>query len=269
MNYLEHNLDHWNQRTEAHWDSEFYDIKSWLAGNDENIRSIERALLPTNLMDCKIIHFQCHFGQDTLSLARMGAEVTGVDLSDKAIERANDLAKLADLPARFINCDLFSLKNYLPVAETATFDVVFTTYGTIGWLPDLDRWAELVDYCLKPGGSLIFADFHPFIWTLNPERNGFDYSYFNRAPIVENTSGSYTDGSESVQSTEVGWNHSTGEVLTALLDRGLVLESFQEYDYSPWACFDNIVETGKQQYQFKGLEGMLPISFGLKARKPD
>ncbi|PHI18407.1 SAM-dependent methyltransferase [Lewinellaceae bacterium SD302] len=268
MNYLKHNKDHWNQRTDAHFNSDFYNVTDWLNGNNDNLREIERSLLVDELKGSKLIHFQCHFGQDTLSLARMGAEVTGVDLSDRAVEKARELAKKADLDARFICCDLFNLKGHLPAAEAGTFDTVFTTYGTIGWLPELETWAELIDYCLKPGGSFVFAEFHPFIWTLDEQRKEFEYSYFNRQAIVEETTGSYTDGSETVQGIEVGWNHSIGEVMSALLGRGLQLEFFQEYDYSPWDCFHDTVETGKHQYQFKGLEGKLPISYGLRMRKP-
>lgn len=266
MNYLATNQDHWNKSTETHWDSEFYNVKAWLAGNDENIRSIERNLLPNDLTGLKILHLQCHFGQDTLSLARMGAkETVGVDLSDRAIERANELSDLAGITnARFINCDIYSLPDHLE--EVGTFDVVFTTYGTIGWLPDLDKWAAVVNRYLKPGGSLILVDFHPFMWTLNYDRNGFEYSYFNRQTIVEEAAHSYTDG-EKAASREVGWNHDFGEILTALLSQGLKLEIFQEFDYSPWACFHNTVETGKHQYQFKGLEGMLPITYALRMRK--
>lgn len=267
MDYLKHNHDHWNQRTEAHWDSDFYNVKAWLEGNNENLRSIERSMLPEDLKGQKLIHFQCHFGQDTLSLARMGAEVSGVDLSSKSIEKARELSSMAGLQSRFINCDLFSLQEHLPKEEAGTFDIVFTSFGTIGWLPDLDKWAEQIDYCLKPGGSFIFAEFHPFIWTLNDARNGFDYSYFKGDPIVEEDMGSYTENSGHVSGIEISWNHSLGEVFQALLKKGFIIEDFQEYNYSPWNCFSNSVETGKHQYQFKGLEGMLPISYSLKARK--
>jgi len=264
MDYLSTNKDHWNKSTETHWTSEMYNVKDWLAGDNSNLRDIERNLLPDDLRDKKLLHLQCHFGQDTLSLARMGAEVTGVDLSDKAIAKANELARLANLKGRFINCDLYSLPNHL--AEDGSFDIVFTTYGTIGWLPDMDKWAAVVARYLKPGGHFVFAEFHPFVWTLNHERNGFDYSYFNRETIVEESHSSYTDG-EKESSTEIGWNHDLGEVLSALLNQGLVLEQFREYDYSPWACFHDLIEVGPNRYQFQGLEGMVPISYGLRMTK--
>jgi len=265
QNYLSANRDHWNQRTDAHWGSDFYNVKAWLAGDDGNLKNIERNLLPAELTGLRLLHLQCHFGQDTLSLARLGAEVTGVDLSDRAIEKARELAQLANLRGRFINCDLYSLPEHLP--EDGGFDIVFTTYGTIGWLPDLDRWAAIVSRYLKPGGQFIFAEFHPFIWTLNPERNGFDYSYFKGEAIVEETTGSYTDQSESVTGTEVSWNHGMAEVISALLKQGLQLDTLREFDYSPWNCFPNTVEVKPGQFHFAGLEGMLPITYALRMRK--
>ncbi|MEL6356089.1 MAG: class I SAM-dependent methyltransferase, partial [Bacteroidota bacterium] len=207
MDYLSANKDHWNKSTETHWTSKMYNIEGWLAGDNSNLKEIELSLLPEDLNGKKLLHLQCHFGQDTLSLARMGAEVTGVDLSDRAIAKANELAKLAHLSGRFINCDLYSLPNHL--AEDHSFDIVYTTYGTIGWLPDMDKWAAVVARYLKPGGQFIFAEFHPLVWCLNYERNGFEYSYFNRETIIEESDSSYTDGKKEL-STEVGWNHDLG-----------------------------------------------------------
>ncbi len=265
-NYLSHNLNHWNKSTDAHWDSDFYNVKGWLDGSFQSLREIELALLPKDLSGLKVLHLQCHFGQDTLSMARMGAEVTGVDLSDRAIAKANELAKLAQLEGRFINCDVYSLPEHLD--EAATFDIVFTSYGTIGWLPDLDKWARIVQHYLKPGGAFIFAEFHPVIWTLNHERNGFEYSYFNRQAIVESYESTYAS-KQKEQTTEVGWNHPHDEVIMALLNQGLSLEAFHEFDFSPWNCFHDTVEVGPYRYQFKGLEGKLPITYSLKARKKE
>jgi SAM-dependent methyltransferase len=257
------NREHWNANTDVHWQSEFYDVEGWLAGA-ESLREIELSLLPDDLTGAKVLHLQCHFGQDTLSLARRGARVTGVDLSDRAIARARQLAELASLPARFVESDVYELPRHLD--EAGTFDLVFTTYGTIGWLPDLDRWAEVIHHFVAPGGALVFAEFHPIVWTLNRQRDGFEYSYFNRGPIVEQSASSYT-GRAKVATTEVGWNHALGDVLTALLRRGLVLERFSEHDFSPWNCFPDSVAVGPQRYQLAGLEGMLPLTYALRARK--
>ena len=265
--YLAHNRDHWNQRTAAHLTSAFYDVPAWLAGA-ESLREIELALLPADLTGLRILHLQCHFGQDSLSLARRGATVTGVDLSDAAIAAARDLADRAGLADRatFINCDLYALPDQL--AAPAAFDLVFTTYGTIGWLPDLDRWAGVVAHFLRPGGRFVFVEFHPVAWLWNEDRTRVVYPYFGGCPIVEQTTGSYTDGSEAVGGTQVSWDHPVSRVITALLGHGLRLDHFAEYDYSPYDCFPDTERVGEGRYAFRGMAGLLPLTYSLCCSAP-
>ena len=132
---------------------------------------------------------QCHFGQDSLSLARMGAKVTGVDLSDKAIEKAIEFNQLLHLDAKFICCDIYDLPTYL----NEKFDIVFTSYGTIGWLPDLSKWANIVSKYLKPNGKFIMAEFHPVVWMFDNDFKTVFYNYFNVTSIIEDESGTYAD----------------------------------------------------------------------------
>lgn len=264
QNYLALNRDHWNQRTAAHLNSKFYDVESWLAGAD-SLREIELALLPDDLTDLCLLHLQCHFGQDTLSLARRGALVTGVDLSDAAVNAADDLAARAGLSDRatFLNCDLYSLPHHLD----GLFDIVFTSYGTIGWLPDLDRWAGVVNHFLKPGGRFVFVEFHPVAWLWNEERTKIIYPYFGGKAIMEETQSSYTDNSEAVGGTQVSWDHPVSAVVQALLDRGLRLEHFGEYDFSPYDCFPNTERVGEKRWVFRGMEGLLPLTYSLMMGK--
>ncbi len=131
--YIKINKQTWNNKTEVHVASDFYDNDNFLKGKS-TLNSIELNLLG-DLKDKKILHLQCHFGQDSLSLSRMGAKVTGVDLSNKAIEKAEELNQLLNLNAKFICCNIYDLPNYL----NEKFDIVFTSYGTIGWLPDLSK----------------------------------------------------------------------------------------------------------------------------------
>ena len=262
-NYLQVNRDHWNQRTPVHLTSDFYDVEGWLAGK-ECLREIELNILPQSLAGKSLLHLQCHFGQDTLSLARRGAQVTGVDLSDQAIGAARELSERSGLPGRFINCDLYSLPEHL----NEPFDIVYTTYGTIGWLPDLDRWAAIVARYLKPGGQFVFVEFHPMAWLWNEERTGIKYPYFNTEAIVEDTTGSYTDGSESVRGREISWDHPVSKVINSLLDQGLTLRRFEEYDYSPYTCFDDLIEVGENRYQFKQMPGLIPLTYSLEVVKP-
>ncbi|CAH1001783.1 hypothetical protein LEM8419_02689 [Neolewinella maritima] len=261
--YLQHNRAHWNARTAAHLHSAFYDVAGWLKG-EESLREIELALLPPDLTGLRILHLQCHFGQDTLSLARRGATVTGVDLSDAAIAAAQDLARQTGLAARFICCNLYSLPDHLD----EPFDLVYTSYGTIGWLPDLDRWAAIVGRYLRPGGQFVFVEFHPFVWLWNEERTAIQYPYFSREAIVEEVSGSYTDRSETVSGTMVSWDHPVSAVITALLDQGLQLQHFREYDYSPYDCFPNAVEVTPQRWHLKELAGLIPLTYSLVCLRP-
>lgn len=260
--YLDINRAHWNERTPSHLSSNFYDVEGWMAGKD-SLREIEVGLLPNDLTGLRLLHLQCYFGQDTFSLARRGAIVTGVDLSDVAIGAANELASRTGLPARFINCDLYSLPEYL--AET--FDLVFTSYGTIGWLPDIDRWAGIVSHYLRPGGNFMFVEFHPLAWLWNQDRTGLKYSYFGGKPLVEQSDGSYTDGSESVKGKMVSWDHPVSNVITSLLAAGLKLESFMEYDFSPYDCFPDTMRVGEHRWQFRQMPGLIPLTYSLKMEK--
>ena len=261
MDYLKMNKNYWNSRVEAHAESEFYSMEQFMAGGS-SLKWIELEHLPADLTGKKILHLQCHFGQDTLSLARMGAEVTGVDLSDEAIKKADSLAKELELKATFVNCDVYDSPNHIH----EKFDMVFTTYGTIGWLPDLDKWAEVINHFLKPGGEFLIAEFHPAVWMFDDDFKEVKYSYFNVEPIQEITDGTYTDKGDSIKEEFTGWNHHLGEVFQALQGQQLSIKSFQEYDTSPWPCFNHLtkVENG---WQINGLEGKLPLVYALQCTK--
>lgn len=261
-NYLDKNKASWNRRTKYHLTSDFYDVKGFLEGKT-SLKSIETELLG-DVKEKTVLHLQCHFGQDSLSLARLGAEVTGVDLSDKAIENAAILANKTGLKATFICCDLYSLPQHLE----AQFDIVFTSYGTIGWLPDLDKWAAIVSRYLKPGGKFVFVEFHPVVWMFDDYFEKVAYNYFNTGPIVETESGTYADRNAPINQEYVGWNHPSSEVLTALLKSGLTLRSFQEFDYSPYNCFRETVEFEPGKFRIKHLENRIPMVFALEATKP-
>jgi 2-polyprenyl-3-methyl-5-hydroxy-6-metoxy-1,4-benzoquinol methylase len=187
MNYLEMNRAGWNAKTPVHVNSAFYDMPGFLAGNT-SLKDLELGLLG-DVKGKRVLHLQCHFGQDSLSLARMGAHVTGVDFSDVAIEKATSLAAELQLDATFIHSDVYSLKEHL----SGSFDIVFTSYGTIGWLPDLKLWADIVQYFLKPGGQFVMVDFHPVVWMFDERFQSVTYSYFNTGPIVERSEGTYAD----------------------------------------------------------------------------
>ncbi len=189
QDYIQTNKILWNKKTAIHIHSDFYDNENFLKGKT-SLKDIELALLG-NIKGKKILHLQCHFGQDTLSLARMGAQVTGVDLSDAAILEAQKLATQLKLSqqVQFICCDVNELDKHLD----EQFDIIFTSYGTIGWLPKIDKWGQLIAHFLKPKGQFIFVEFHPVLWMLDDGFQQLAYPYFNTQVFHEEYTTSYTD----------------------------------------------------------------------------
>lgn len=259
--YIALNKASWNDRTAYHLNSEFYDVKGFLEGKS-SLNTIELELLG-DVRGKKILHLQCHFGQDTLSLARMGAQTTGIDLSDKAIEAARDLNTQLGLDAKFICCDLYSLPEYLD----EQFDIVFTSYGTIGWLPDIQKWAGIVSRFLKPKGCFVFADFHPVVWMFDNDFQKVAYNYFTADAIVETLQGTYADKEAKQEFSSISWNHGLAEVVTALLKEDLTLTHLQEFDYSPYNCFSGMKERASGEYIIEHLEGKIPMVYALRAIK--
>jgi ubiquinone/menaquinone biosynthesis C-methylase UbiE len=263
MNYLEMNRVAWNAKTPVHVASAFYDMPGFLAGKT-SLKEMELGLLG-DVKEKRILHLQCHFGQDTLSLARMGAKVTGVDFSDAAIAQARQLAEELKLDARFVECDVYSLKEHLD----EKFDIVFTSYGAIGWLPDMTRWADVVQHFVKPGGKLVLVEFHPVVWMFDEKFSRVQYSYFNTGAIVEKGEGTYADRSAALFDEMAGWIHPISDVLQSLREAGLLMEQFREWDYSPYGCFgvDEIDEDAPGVFRVKHLKGKIPMTYGIVAGK--
>jgi 2-polyprenyl-3-methyl-5-hydroxy-6-metoxy-1,4-benzoquinol methylase len=260
-NYIIENRTLWNKRVSVHVESDFYKMQEFINGKS-SLNSIELELLG-DVKDKTILHLQCHFGQDSLSLSRMGALVTGVDFSDAAIHKARELNIQLDTNAEFICCDVYSLKEHLD----KKFDIVFTSYGTIGWLPDMDRWAHLISHFLKPGGSFVFAEFHPTVWMFDDNIKEIKYSYFNTGPIILDSQGTYTNREADIKAKEYGWNHSLEEVIMALLNQGLRITAFHEFNYSPYNCFKNMVKGEDHQFYFEHIGNKMPMVYALTAAK--
>ena len=261
VNYLEINKQTWNKKTEIHINSEFYDIESFFNGKS-TLNSIELELLG-DVANKKILHLQCHFGQDSMNLSRMGAYVTGIDLSDTAIEKAREFATKLNLNTKFVCCEVYDTPNQIQ----EKFDIVFTSYGTIGWLPDLDQWAKVISHFLKPNGTFIMADFHPVVWMYDSNFEEVFYNYFNVEPIIENESGTYADRNSEIEATTISWNHPISEILNALITNGLAINSFNEFDYSPYNCFNNTEEFESNKFRIKHFENKIPMVYSIKAIK--
>jgi len=259
--YININKQTWNNKTDVHIASDFYDMKGFLEGKS-TLQSIELELLG-DLKGKKILHLQCHFGQDTMTFSRMGAQATGVDLSDKAIERAREYSAQLNLDTQFVCCDIYDAPNHLD----EKFDMVFTSYGTIGWLPDLDKWANVISHFLKPSGLFVMADFHPVVWMFDDYFKEIGYNYFKSDPIIESYTGTYADRYSSIETKTISWNHSTSELLNALITKGLEINCFNEYDYSPYNCFNETEEFESGKFRIKHLGNKIPMVYALTATK--
>jgi 2-polyprenyl-3-methyl-5-hydroxy-6-metoxy-1,4-benzoquinol methylase len=259
--YFEANKDSWNKRTIVHRDSAFYGLKEF----KEGINSLTKIELE-EIGDVKgktLLHLQCHFGMDTLSWARLGAKCVGVDLSDEAIKTAKELNEELKLDAEFINCNVYDLKSHLQ----KKFDIVFTSYGTIGWLPDLDKWAELISYYLNSGGIFYIADFHPALWMMDDDFTYIKYSYFNKEVIAEELQGTYGDRNAPITTSNYGWNHPFSEILNSLIKHGLTILHLNEFPFSPFNCFNNVEEGEDGMWRIQGMDEKLPMMYSIKAQK--
>ncbi|MFN3753634.1 class I SAM-dependent methyltransferase [Flavobacterium sp.] len=259
--YIKLNKATWNDKVDVHIASAFYDMESFLNGKS-TLNDIELALLG-DVSGKKILHLQCHFGQDTISLSRMGAKATGLDLSDKAIERAREFAKKLNLDVTFVCCDIYEA----PTLIDEKFDIVFTSYGTIGWFPDLEKWAKVVSHFLKPNGQFIMADFHPVVWMFDDDFTTVFYNYFNVEPIIENTTGTYADKQAPIETKTITWNHPISEILNSLIQSGLEINTFNEYDYSPYNCFNQTIESEPGKFRIKPLDNKIPMVYSILASK--
>ncbi len=265
------NLELWDEWALLHESSEFYDLDGFRKGGS-TIRPFELEEVG-DVSGKELLHLQCHFGMDTLSWARLGANVTGVDFSPNAIEIAGRVANELELPARFVQ----SRVQELPDNLDGQFDIVYTSRGVIGWLDDLTRWAEVIAHFLKPGGFFYIHEGHPTMWAFDDEREDAElhvkYAYFERdEPLFFPVVGSYADPKAEVKANRsFSWFHSLGEVVTVLAEAGLRIEWLHEHPFLSWpVSFVVPSETEERTWVLHPLHGdaEIPLSFSLKATKP-
>lgn len=262
-NYFEVNKSTWNKKVAIHAQSEMYNLEAFKAG--------ETSLMPYelnalgNVEGKSLLHLQCHFGQDTLSWSREGAKCIGVDLSDEGINLAQQLNEELQLDARFVCCNVLDTSDHI----SNIFDVVFTSYGTIGWLPDLKPWAKMISERLKVGGTFYIVEFHPILWMFDYESdNGkaeMKYHYNQKDVIYDEYEGTYANQSSKMVSKEYGWNHGLSEVVNSLIEAGLQIEYLNEYDESPYDVFPDLIKTETGMYKMK--DQKFPMIFEIKATK--
>lgn len=264
--YQNANQKLWNEWTREHESSGFYDLAGFKAGG-ERLHSIELEEVG-DVSGKSLLHLQCHFGLDTLAWARHGAIATGVDLSNESIALAAALSRDLDIPATFICSDVLDLDQHLQ----GQFDIVFTSYGILHWLRDLDRWAQVIVHFLKPGGFFYIVEDHPFmrIFSSDPDlviKPDNPY-FFSKEPYRAETQGSYATGFVGETRTYYMWDHSLGEVLNSLIGAGLSLEFLHEFPFHLRAKFPSMLRGEDGYWRLPGSYNMIPLLFSLKARKP-
>jgi 2-polyprenyl-3-methyl-5-hydroxy-6-metoxy-1,4-benzoquinol methylase len=259
----------WDAWTAIHSTGSFYDLDAFRAGG-VRLRSYEIEMVG-DVAGKSLLHLQCHFGIDTLSWARLGAGVTGADFSPAAIELAQRLAAELGYPdARFVRSNIYELPSVLE----GEFDVVYTSRGVLGWLPDIVGWARVAARYVAPGGRLFISEIHPIAQAFENEGVGpgelrLAYPYWeHEAPLTFPVKGSYADPDADVgEHTEHGWDHGLGEIVTALIDAGLRIERLVEHPFLEWKV-DWLEEAENGTWVMPPGAGELPLMFSLLATKP-
>ena len=261
--YFETNKDTWDKKVSIHATSEFYDVEGFKNGKS----SLNKYELDEvgSVKGKTLLHLQCHFGQDTLSWSRMGAKCTGIDLSSVGIKKAKLLNEELGMDATFIESNLYDVPNNVK----GEFDVVFTSYGVIGWLPDLEQWGKIVASKLKKGGVFYMIEFHPIVWMFDFLQTPLKlaYPYSNSDVIYEEYKGTYTNSDADIISKEYGWNHGLGEVISSLTKAGLEIEFLHEFEKSPYNCLPDMEKTQDGMFVLKENKEMFPLLYSIRATK--
>ncbi|MCG7845365.1 MAG: class I SAM-dependent methyltransferase [Methanomassiliicoccales archaeon] len=262
---MEINKTRWNEKVEANQKSPVYDVQGFLFGKS--------SLLPIEVREVgdvrgkDLLHLQCHFGMDTLSWARRGARVTGVDFSPEAIKKARELSEEVSVHAEFIESNIYDLVSNLQ----GQFDVVFTSYGVICWLPDLKGWARIISRYLRPGGFFYMVESHPFGSLIDENCPDFfkaGYPYFSKdALLFEDDVPIIDSGHEFKNKKRYEWMHPISEIINALVDEGLRVDFLHEFPY----CFFPMhpaMELREDGYWYLPEKNFnVPMLFSLKATK--
>lgn len=261
LEYFKANKTSWDNRVAVHEKSEMYDLEAFKKGKSSLMKYEMKAL--GDVKGKSLLHLQCHFGQDTLSWSRLGAKCVGVDLSDEGVKLAKQLNSELDLDAKFVACNVYDTSKHIK----ETFDIVYTSYGVVGWLPDLKPWAKMIAERLNKGGVFYIAEFHPIVWMYDylGEKPVMKYAYNREEVIYEEYEGTYADTESKIKSKEYCWNHGLGEVITALTEAGLHIDYLNEYDESPYNVLPNLVEAKPGYYVTK--DKLYPLIFEIKATK--
>ena len=268
--YFDANKELWDEFARLHYEteSEEYSVKSFLEGQT-TLKSYELKEMG-NVKGKSLLHLQCHFGLDTLSWAREGAIVTGIDISSEGIRLAKLLAKQTKLEAIFIESNLYDLPRVL----FEKFDIVYTSIGVLCWLNDLNEWGKIIASFLKPGGFFYIAESHPFSMVFDNETKDIKdlqvyYNYFhNPKPMEFSADGSYASiGIKIEPKKEYEWTHSMSDIINSLIEAGLRIQFLNEYPFTVWKQFPFAEIESDGFFRLKNQEAEIPLLFTLKATK--
>ena len=269
--YRDVNRANWDERVRAHVESVDYGVPRFHAEPDY-LSGVVRFDLPLlgDVAGLRGVHLQCHIGTDTVSLARLGASMTGLDFSGPAVAAATELAAAAGADATFVQADVYTAADVL---GAGAFDLVYTGVGALCWLPDIRRWAGVVAALLRPGGRVFVREGHPMLWTIDDRADDLlvKYPYFEQPePLTWTEGGTYVDTDQVFeQNVSHEWNHGLGEIVTALLDEGLALTGLVEHDSVPWNAFPGRMEQiDGNEWRLADRPARLAHSYTLQAVKP-
>ncbi len=266
--YFAANRRHWDEVVPIHVASDEYDVAAFKAGQTK-LKPVELQELG-DVRGKTLLHLQCHFGLDTLSWAREGAVVTGIDFSEPALEAARALAAETGIDARFLLSNVYELPNRLD----EQFDVVFTSYGALCWLPDIRGWARVAAHFVRPGGTFYLVEFHPMAGIFDDQPGVTElrvrYPYFALAnPMRFDDDGTYAGRAAKLEHrTRYEWPHPVSEVVTALIDAGLRIEFLHEFPFTTFPQLPFMVRTGDKTYRLPEHDGSIPLLYSIKATKP-
>ena len=266
--YLSANQANWDERVDIHWGSAEYNVQRYI--EDPEAISGEVSFDQTEIGEVagkRLLHLQCHIGTDTLSWARLGATVTGVDFSPKAIDAARRLSRESGTPGRFVVSELYDSPSQLK----EEFDIVYTGVGAICWLPDIDGWAQVVSTFLKPGGTFYMREGHPIMW-------GLDWDEENLLSIVEPYLGgtgpigyeddtTYAGEGKMKNTVRYNFKHGLGEIVTALIDAGLRIEFLREHQFCDWQGIPHLRKGDDRWWRLPDQPERLPLMYSVRAVK--
>ena len=268
--HREANRLNWEDRVPIHLKSQEYEDFASDPRKLSCVVEFDRAELG-DVHGKSLLHLQCHIGRDTLSWAKLGATVTGVDFSPRAVEAARKLSEASGVPGRFIEAELYDA----PTLLSDEFDIVYTGVGAICWLPDIRRWADVVAGFLKPGGVFYIREGHPVMWSLDDEREDealvIGFPYFETAePMRFDVETTYMgDGSKLGHTTTYEWNHGLGEIVSALIGVGLRIESLKEYQFCEWKSLPTMQQSDDGHWRLPHDSDRLPLMYSLRAVKDE